>query len=220
MACTPPPEAIAVLDLEADAGLGLANNDPVALWADQSTAGNNATQGTGANKPTFKSADGPGGLPCVTFDGTTDFLVLPDISSQKYTIFAVLKPANNSLHSIVCGAAGSLQYRTSNSLKQNILRCNELNLGESTTALSTSAFQQINVRWDGTTGLFRLNGAADGLITSPSSMPNPINRIGINGASLGEFFEGSICMIKVYLDALALDQVQAQEALITARWGV
>jgi len=222
MACTQPPTADAVLDLEADAGLGLANNDPVALWADQSAEGNDATQATGASQPTFKSAGGPGGThPCIDFDGTTDFLILPDLSiSQKFTVFAVIKPANSSLHTIICGAAGSLQYRTDNSLNQALVKCNSTNLGHGSGVLSTAVFQQINVTWDGTTAIFRLNSAADGFTSSPESLTAPINRIGINGATSGEFFQGSICMIKVYLDALALDQIQAQEALITTRWGV
>lgn len=222
MACTEPPTADAVLDLEADAGLGLANNDPVALWADQSAEGNDAVQATGANKPTFKSAGGPGGThPCIDFDGTTDFLSLTDnITSQKFTIFAVIKPANNSLHTILCGAAGSLQYRTDNSLKAALVKCNTTALAASTTALSTVNFQQINLTWDGTTAIFRLNSAADGLTAIAASFTNPINRVGINGAGLNEFFQGSICMIKVYTDALALDQTEAQEALIMTRWGV
>lgn len=222
MACIVPPvpEDVIALDLEADAGLGLSDNDPVADWADQSGVGNSATQGTGANQPTFKSADGPGSRPCILFDGTTDFLELPDITSQRFTLFAVLKPANSSLHSIVCGAAGALQYRTDNSLKQATTVCNGTNLGTGDTALSTSVFQQINVRWDGSASIFRLNSAADGLDLTPASFISPINRIGINGATLGEFFAGSICMIRIYLEVLALDQVEAIEAEITTRWGV
>jgi len=220
MACIAPPSSAPVLDLQADAGLGLADNDPVSLWGDQSGSGNNATQGTGANQPTFKATDGPGGNPCVLFDGTTDFLVLPDITSQKYTIFSVLKPADSSLHTVVCGAAGSFQVRTSNALKQAALKCNSLNIGESTTVLSTVNFQQMNVLWDGTSAIFRLAGAADGMVSNPASLTNPINRVGINGATLGEFFSGSICMIRICPNALALDQIQAIEAEILARWGV
>jgi hypothetical protein len=223
MACTAPPilEDALALDLEADAGLGLANNDPIALWEDQSPSGNNAIQATGTNQPTFKSADGPGGRPCIHFDGTTDFLVLPDLPLvQRYTIFMVLKPANNAFHVMISGNTDALAYRHANNLKPGIARSNGAFIGEANTALSTSDFQQINLAWDGTSAMFRLSGAADGMVSSPTTFIQPINRIGLDGGTGDRWFEGDICMIKIFTGVLALDQIQAQEAAILAQWGV
>ncbi len=223
MVCTPPPVPTdeLALDLEADAGLGLANNDPVALWEDQSAAGNNAAQATGANQPTFKSADGPGGThPCVDFDGTTDFMDFPNITSQKWTVFAVLKPSAAVTQEIICGEAGSFEYRVSNSLKQLQNKCNASGGVSSTTTLSTVSFQQINLAYDGINAMFRFNGAADGFQSNPRSFTVPINGLGYNPESGLVFFGGSICMVKVYTAVLALDQIQAVEAEILARWGV
>ncbi|HEY4100088.1 MAG TPA: hypothetical protein VGM20_04330 [Gemmatimonadales bacterium] len=52
----------------ADAGIGLANNNPVPLWADQSGNGLDLTA-SGSARPTFFSDDGDG-LPYVKFDGS------------------------------------------------------------------------------------------------------------------------------------------------------
>ncbi len=223
MACTSPPTADAVLDLEADAGLGLNNNDPVSVWLDQSTSANNALQGTATNQPTFKSLDGPGGTrPCVTFDGTNDFLTLStDLAAfQRYTIFAVIKPTDTTLNAILSGAAGAVEYRHNNSGKQDLTKAGSVSGGQSTTSLSLVNFQQINVRWDGTSGLFRLSQAADGMFSAPFSSTARITAVGYNPQDGAQFFVGSICMIKVFAGVLALDQVQAEEAAILTRWGV
>lgn len=63
------------LDAE-DATTITLNGSTVSQWADKSGHGNNATQSTAANQPTY-SATGYGGKPSLAFDGTNDSLVLP-----------------------------------------------------------------------------------------------------------------------------------------------
>ena len=221
MACTRPPSAIPDLDLEADAGLGLANNDPVALWADQSGNGNDATQGIGASQPTFKLADGPGGLPCVNFDGAADYLILPDLPyTQKYTVFAICSLASSALHTIVSGSSGALQFRLNNATKPQIARSGGTLIAEAS-SVTGAGFHQSVVAWDGSTGIFWIDGVLAGSQTNPTSLSvNPINRVGIDGADSNDFFNGSICMIQVFTNVLALDQIEAQMAANTLRWGV
>lgn len=60
----------------ADSSTITLNGSTVSQWADKSGRGNNATQSTAANQPTY-SATGYGGKPSLTFDGTNDSLVLP-----------------------------------------------------------------------------------------------------------------------------------------------
>lgn len=75
------PSQVAGLYQWLDAGtLGLADNDPVGTWTDVSGNTRNATQATGANKPTFKTSI-VNSLPIVRFDGTNDRLGLGDFSA-------------------------------------------------------------------------------------------------------------------------------------------
>lgn len=55
-----------VLWLRSDLGITL-NGSSVSAWADQSGQGNSASQGTGANQPTYISSGGGGGRPYLQF---------------------------------------------------------------------------------------------------------------------------------------------------------
>ncbi len=77
--------------LKADA-LVLNDADPVTTWADASASGNDATQTTAANKPTYRS-NVVNGKPAVRFDGANDFLQFADVFSllSAGEIFIVVK---------------------------------------------------------------------------------------------------------------------------------
>jgi hypothetical protein len=81
----------------ADTITGLEDGDPVGTWPDQSGNGNDATQATAANKPTYKAAlvdfnNQPG----VEFDYTDDYMVLTGMTaaSGNYTFFWVCDPTH------------------------------------------------------------------------------------------------------------------------------
>lgn len=68
------------------------DNTAISQWNDNSGSGNNATQATGLNQPTFQTAE-LGGNGVVRFDGTNDFLESPTITkNQPYTVFAISYP--------------------------------------------------------------------------------------------------------------------------------
>jgi hypothetical protein len=208
------------LDLEADAGLGLGDGDSVPVWEDQSPTENNGTQLTVGNRPTFLETAGPGGRPCVRFDGN-DFLNLTNaLPRDQYSLFAVVKPGGATLRSILCGLVGSLQYRIGNPNTQALIVCNTINIGVSDTALSNDEFQQINVTWDGETATFRLNGAADGEVTNAQALSADIDSVGRNPELNAEFFKDDMCVVAACLRLLTLPEVQAVESAIAARWGV
>jgi hypothetical protein len=50
---------------------GLSDGNAVSTWSDRSRNGNNATQATAANQPTYQTAE-QGGQPLVKFDGSND----------------------------------------------------------------------------------------------------------------------------------------------------
>lgn len=206
-----------LLELQADAGLSLSDNDPVALWVNQNGSGNNAVQ-AGLLKPTFKATAGPGGRPCVDFVGGVLGLNSAISLGSACTIFAVVKPPDSSPRTIIGGPTGCVQYRI-NGLKQNLVKQAQVNIASSSTNLSTSAFQQINMTWDGTTAIFRLSSAADGSTSNPQTITAASVDIGAFGGT-SQPFAGPMSMLKIYNRVLSGAEITAEEAAILSRWGV
>lgn len=82
----------------------LTSGSNVTDWIDLSAAGNNATQATGANQPTYVNS-GINDSPSVSFDGSNDNLGLASGFGPNLTtgvsIFAVLKPASTGTATFV-----------------------------------------------------------------------------------------------------------------------
>lgn len=222
-----------ILDLEADAGLSLSDNDPVVTWLDQSGANRDGTglNDAPAGRPIFKAAAGPGGRPCIRSTGgtgafeRTGFSLASDVPVTNYTMFAIVKPTASPAHpyTITGGGAGCFQWRIDTDLKPQVVRENQANLGKANTALSTSAFQAIAVRYDGSTLDFWLGGSPDGSISVSSTQTNGISNVfGWNGASFTdrEEFIGDFCRGKVFDSALSDSDVALEFAAILSRWGV
>lgn len=208
-------------ELQADAGLGLSDNDPVATWNDQSGSGNHATQSTSGNKPTFKATAGPGGRPCVRFDGG-DFLSLTNlITGQLYTVFAVINVADSNPRTICGDGSGAFQYRIYQ-LKQEGLRSRVAVIGTSTTAISTGTWYQVAMTYNGNTGAyaFYLSGSADGSGTNNVFLSANMGEIGRNGNTFSEYWQTDLAMVKLHKRILDSSELSAEFAAISSRWGV
>lgn len=80
-----------VLRLESDAGVTTDGSNNVSAWADQSGQGHNGIPPTASNQPTL-IAGALNGLPGLSFNGSSDYLVLEGqvLNSQTFSIFAVV----------------------------------------------------------------------------------------------------------------------------------
>lgn len=212
---SPSADASLLLDLEADAGLGLSDNDPVALWVNQNGSGNDATQPTPASKPIFKATAGPGGRPTVRF-GSQMTLDSSIALGSACTIFAVIKPRVSHTGTIIGGSIGCVQYRV-NGLKLNLVKQEQVDVATSNTNMSTSAFQQVNMTWDGTTATFRLNSTADGNTSNAQTIT--VASVDI-GQAASQSLDADLCMLKIYNRVLSGGEIAAEEAAILSRWGV
>ena len=75
--------------LKADAGITKDGSNLVSDWTDQSGNGNNFSQSTAGNKPTY-TASAQNGLPAIVFDGTNDYLTTAaTVTLGNYSTFVV-----------------------------------------------------------------------------------------------------------------------------------
>jgi hypothetical protein len=84
------PDALSGLQvwLDADQITGLVDTDPVATWADASGNSRDATQGTAANRPVYRT-NIVNGKPVVRFDASNDGMTIPYTTSAPSTIMYV-----------------------------------------------------------------------------------------------------------------------------------
>ena len=76
--------------LKADAGITKDGSNLVSDWTDQSGNGNNFSQSTAGNKPTY-TASAQNGLPAITFDGTNDYMTTAaTLTLGTYSAFVVV----------------------------------------------------------------------------------------------------------------------------------
>lgn len=199
------------------------NNDPVGTLVDSSSAGNNATQSTSANKPTFKTNE-INSLPAISFDGTNDSLDLASGAWDNWstsTMFAVLKPAGSGNRTIFCGQTAGLQYRINSSTKQELVKTAVVNIGASTTALSTSVYSQVNATFNaGSAYAFRLSSASDGGSSTAATLSGNTNCIGRNDPSGDEFFSGLIAELIVWKRVLSGSEIASVESGLNSKYGV
>jgi concanavalin A-like lectin/glucanase superfamily protein len=217
---SPPPDL--ALDLQADNSTLalLADGSVFFTWPDESGNANDATAPASGNRPVYKTSAGPGGKPCVRFNAVA-FLNLVSAISGAVTIFVIMKPNSGADRTMVGSTTGGRQYRVESSLKQALYTGASYSLaGTSTTAVSTSSFQQVCVTSSSApAGDFRLGRAADGSYSASISSTQGLFHIGTDGPGLNRF-SGDICCVRVYSRVLTSTEIAAVEAELLTRWGV
>ena len=192
--------------------LKAANYNPSSgLWT--ATIGANA-QATGTY-PTLATGVTSNGSPAVVFNGANKLQLATSIpATNAYTVFAYTMPSTYTGNlALIGGATGAFEYRISSG-KQDALKQATTDLGSSTTALSTNAFNLIDATVSGSGGAFRLNGVADGT-NAVSSFTADISSIGARDTGTGENFSGQIVEIDIYNGVLSPTQISTIETALT-----
>ncbi len=103
----------ATLWLRADSLTGVSSGDGIATWTDSSGAGNAATQSTAGSRPTYQTGQ-LNGKPVVRFDGTTQFMNLPDPFAAGFSgndtpisVYVVAKTTNTTGYQNLLTLAGN-----------------------------------------------------------------------------------------------------------------
>ncbi len=115
-----------VLWLRSDLGITKDGSDLVSAWADQSGAGNDATQGTAANKPTWLASQ-VNGYPALQFNiaGETNYAMAfaSAFLAAPCTMAAVVKGYDAGVGDVktllTCGAPGYINYAVEGTATNN-----------------------------------------------------------------------------------------------------
>lgn len=218
------PDAVAGMDLWLAADdLALSDGDPVGTWADLSGAGNDATQGSSGQKPTFKTGI-INGLPVVRFDGSDDFLASnASMSLTTRTLIAVIKLAGSGYRTIVgASSTNALQWRIdSGTGVQTLNRQYTAAIGSSSTDVGTSAFRILAATFtDNASHAFYLDGAADGSGSHSGTITSGRTAtIGTNPTA-GEWLNGDLAELIAYDSVLGSGDLGAVTAYLQAKYAL
>lgn len=229
-----------LLWLRSDVGV-TTSSGAVTAWADQSGNSNNATQGTGANRPTLTTgAVNSGVLPAISFNGSSHHLTLPtDFANLTAgcSVFAIVKPNSGSVTGVpfVCGNTSNsdaLIVKTttgSNAAMYAYNSSTSSNVTTSSSPISTSNYQLLEGVFTpgpsaGTgVGKVYVNGnleaTATNLVQNLNNTSRSSNLIGA-GIGLTEYFGGDICEILVYSNPVTDTLRHSLESYFLSKYGV
>ena len=194
--------------------LSLSDNDPIGTWADSSGLGNDATQGTEANKPTYKT-NILNGKPVVRFDGGDSLTGTHGAISIPYTIFVLMQTTGNAsgnqraygnVENVLVGPYGGNWQMYANGFVAD-------------GAVSLSEWKILIAKVDASPlKTLRVNGSASTSSTTGQNM-NSSYGIGVGvGFGLTEFVTGDIAEVGVYDSAISDSDCLALEDYFTTQW--
>lgn len=192
--------------------------DPIGGVNDKSTANNDFTQATGANRPTYQTAE-QGGLSVALGDTTNDSLDKSVAIGTEHTVFYVVKVTETGLSPLFCGegGAGTNMYVQTSTPKINYAaQGNEVTFS---TDVGTAAFRRIIIRRSGTT----VNCYVDGVLTdSPKTLAaNSTFTILTLLSYAGSFFAATyIAECGAYDNDIGDSNVATLDSYLADKWGL
>lgn len=193
---------------------GLSDNDPVALWEDESGNGYDATQTNVARKPTYKT-NIINGYPVVRFDGIFNRLDLTNLpSSSDRTVFAVCnRTGKDNMFNVVFASGASesiamvLQYGGSDLWGAFTDAANPAGSN------SSSTFDVFAMTKASSALSFYKNGSADGTATGGSGVFSSSH---IGNDQFESALQGDIAELIVYSSALTSPQIAQNNAFLAS----
>lgn len=226
MTSVPQRSANMLLWLRSDVGVSTSSG-AVTSWADQSGFGNNATQSTGANRPTF-TANAVNGLPALTFNGSNNFMTLPagfKDFSQGVSIYLVHKPGTTMNYPIDIGNGGASNdisiYGAANYVYFYAYGASSSLVTSNSSGYTPSTYQLTEVTHDSTTGNIYKNGTLTGTgsVSALNNITRSTNRIGQYGSG-SYFYSGEIAEIIVLSKGSTSAERAAIESYVYSKYNV
>lgn len=186
-----------ILDLNADSLIGsLSNNDPVATWTDSSSAGNNATQSTSGNRPTFKTNQ-VNGHAAVDF-ATSKYMSLGStITQSNVSVYLVVKLGSATGTKNIFGHTTGTAAMAVRVLPY-LLRVSTPSDNDSTMEMPTAQFCQISITRNGTSGLKTTRVDECSFVSGTQNGGASVNFSEIGAHIEANFFNGMIARMLVY----------------------
>jgi hypothetical protein len=211
----------------ADASTVTTVSGAVSQWNDKSGNARHATQGTAGSRPAY-SATSLNSLPGFTFDGSDDFLALPNstMPSAQSSVFAVFKTGSALVTGRLIGRSYNAEGWTLNTLNTGAvrLRVNTTNAIATTIATSSSyiaagIYDQVNTSasiYDNTP----VTAAETGAITYGASDTTAIGAATVSGSFPIASFNGVMSEIIVIHSAASTDTRQRIYGYLAHKWGL
>lgn len=219
-----PPSNGLLLRLKADVGVSLDLAGGVSTWSDQSGLGNNATQVTGANRPTVL-ANALNGYPAIHFTGSSaQYFNLPNfLNGASATAAEVLVVLRSTVTS---GTNNGLWYFGTNPYDWYPLNSGAVYESFGSNAQKPEDLPILNISqfhvYDVSSATGAWKSRLDGLTmcqTSTSTVAfNTTPYLGLNGSGNG--FYGDIAEILVYDHVLSDSDRFAASAYLAGRYGI
>lgn len=211
------PTDLAGLKLWLDASqiVGLNDGDAVSTWSDLSGQGNDVTQATVSERPTYQTGE-IAGLPVVSFDGIDDGMVFAGAVefTANYTFFCVIRKPAGYAYVVDGGGSGWDCVWNFGGSGKKAFASQAGSEEETGTSVKTTA---TSVIWQPSTRIFKVDGA-DVLMTN-TPFAGVSTRLGI-GSGRGVFF-GTQDIAELFYTTNAVDAatIAAAQAYLTAKWG-
>ena len=214
--------------LDAAQVTGAADGAAIPTWQDRSGNGRDATQGTVAKQPIYRSTGAlvtPSGRPVLQFDGVSSNYLSTCPQVQDLTFFAVAYCSSTTNYKSFIGSPldGGIEIRidqTTNAvfvLKQGVTAGS----AASSVAYTIGAHQQATVTSaTGGTSAYFVNGATAGTSSGLGAFVATTVNIGSGGSAGGaEFFNGGMAELIRYDRVLSAVERQQVEAYLKAKHG-
>jgi hypothetical protein len=194
--------------------VGLANNDPITTCTDFSGNGNNATQGTAASKPIYKTGV-QNGLPVMRFDGVDDWMrcVFTSTLTQPTTVFVVFSSSGNNQY--IADGADSFRMAVFTTASLSIYAGVQL----SSSLATPISFSVVAATFDGINSSIYHNGT---LVASGDAGASSVEGFTL-GARFGisNFLAGDMGEFLVYNRTVSSAERQHNESVyLMPKWGL
>lgn len=206
-------------------GTGGANNGfsgSVATWVDKSGAGNNLTNTTASQQPTY--ANTLNGNSVITFDGTNDVLSNSGavISGANYTTFIVFERTNtgtvrNAVYELGgTGTRNAIYYNNTANKQSYYLNSIFYNY---TTNYVPGNYEILNISQSGTAYTGRVNGTLD-LSGTGATRATTTGIYLADDSTGGDAMQGRVAEFIVYNRVLTADERHDVETYLAGKWGL
>ncbi len=191
----------------------------ISQWDDQSASGDDATQGTAADEPTYESNE-LNSLPVVRFspDGDgAEYLTASGVGpiSQPDTVFLVAKLASSGSRNAIDGVSARQAIYTSTNNLRIYAGSNEVTIG--TDLWGDNAYHIITVIFNGASSAVWFDQASQTVGSNPGTS-------GLTGLMIGTFtsdsggWDGDIAELVIYDSALSTGDREDIEEYLFDKW--